>query len=173
MLCVGLHTVRKITQGSLSRSIWKNSPHLKFFTLTLWLAWLTIIRYVAKLYTFVQICCSVGDWWQCGSWSSLWLTGQRPTLYTGHSAHHSIYSSLQPIILYWPLYTAHPSIDWTQTFLPVCKNPTIYFIPNSSWSMYDPKAKSGFDHLGMLFGAIRGWIKTLQLCKSPFSVFFR
>ena len=52
-MCKITHCI-KITQGSLSRSIWKNSPHLKIFTLTPEVASATNIRYVSMVFVFIN-----------------------------------------------------------------------------------------------------------------------
>ena len=78
-MCVKLHTV---SQRSLSRSIWKKSSHMKFFTLTPWLMWLTIIRYAV-----VPKCRSIfGIQWRC-KWhnqlenDSLWSQHMQSTTF--------------------------------------------------------------------------------------------
>ena len=104
--------------------------------------------------------CSVGDWWQCGSWSSLWLTGQRPAPNTPYWSLHSIdwsktytilalptipYWSLQPTILYWSLLpntlywpTLPTSLYWSvpTLFCPLFRLDPDYFISIPSPTIY-------------------------------------
>ena len=90
-MCVELHSVQ-IFMGSLSRSIWRNSPHLKMFSLTPRIMWLTNIRYVDSV-SF--------------SWCNQTLDGMFYTLYMDFT--HSVWYYTKHYALLTQIYLCQKS----------------------------------------------------------------